>query len=421
MDTATGKPSRARRANSIAAEAAFRERLAELGATLLEPEWLGSQGKHRARCAAGHDCYPRPQNLREGQGPCITCAGQNPALLAGAFRARLAEIGATLLEPAWLGTMRKHHVRCSAGHDCYPKPNALQQGRGICITCARRDPAASEAAFRVRLAELGAELLEPYAGSGVSHRVRCAAGHEGHPRPSDVAKGDGICRVCAGKDTASAEARFLRVLAELDAVPLYEKWLGSEVRHGVRCSAGHECAPVPAAAYRWGTVCPTCSGKAPAASEAKFLARLKELGAEPLYETWRGNHEPHRVRCAYGHDCEPVPTTVIDGHGACRYCAGKDWDAFYVVTGGAAVKFGITSGDPRPRLRVHAGQGLAEVVRIAVGLPGTVAPDIERAVKRALADSGEMPVRGREYFNPSCLALILDVADSWLTAREVAA
>ena len=30
--------------------------------------------------------------------------------------------------------------------------------------------------------------------------------------------------------------------------------------------------------------------------------------------------------------------------------------------------------------------------------------------------AGEKPVRGREYFDASCLALILDVADSWLRA-----
>jgi hypothetical protein len=54
------------------------------------------------------------------------------------------------------------------------------------------------------------------------------------------------------------------------------------------------------------------------------------------------------------------------------------------------------------------------VVHLAAGLPGTVALDTENAVKAALATAGEKPVRGREYFDVSCLALILDVASSWL-------
>lgn len=409
---------RPRRPNSLAAEAAFRARLEGFGATLLEPEWLGSQRPHRVRCRAGHECHPRPDNLRQGQGPCLTCAGQNPAIAAAAFRARLTEMGATLLEPEWLGAMRKHHVQCKNGHDCYPRPNCVQQGRGICRICSGYDSATAEAAFRNRLAEIGAELLEPYQGSGVPHRVRCAAGHEGYPRPGDVARGAGVCRVCAGKDPAVAEAHFRRLLAELDAVPLYEKWLGVDKRHRVRCSAGHECNPTPAGARRWGAICPICSGKDPAASEAKFLARLEDLGAVPLYVTWRGSHEPHLVRCASGHDCKPTPTDVIQGRGVCRYCAGKNWDAFYVVTGSEVVKFGITSGDPRPRLRIHAAEGIAQVTLLMTGLPSTVAPDTENAIKAALALAGEKPVRGREYFDISCLALVLDVADSWLSATS---
>lgn len=383
--------------------------------TLLEQEWRGNASNYHARCRAGHDCYPNPTRLRSGQGPCLSCAGQNPASAAAAFRARLTEMGATLLEPEWLGAMRKHHVRCKAGHDCYPRPNCVQQGRGICRICAGYDSATAEAAFRKRLAELGAELLEPYRGSGQSHRVRCAEGHEGRPRPGDVAKGDGICRTCAGKDPATAEARFLRTLARLGGVPLYGKWLGSDKRYPARCPAGHECRPRPSDVFRWGTICPTCSGKDPAASEAKFLARLRELGAVPLYETWTSSHEGHHVRCAAGHDCYPMPSSVNQGHGVCRFCIGKDWDAFYVVMGNGVIKFGITTGDPRPRLRIHAGQGYAEVVRLATGLPGTVAPDTERAVLAALALAAEKPVQGREYFDASCLALILDVADSWLT------
>jgi hypothetical protein len=87
---------------------------------------------------------------------------------------------------------------------------------------------------------------------------------------------------------------------------------------------------------------------------------------------------------------------------------------FYVVTGAGVVKFGVTSGDPRPRLRNHAARGYTDVIRLAAGLPGTVALDAEDAVKSALTMAGEKPVRGREYFDVSCVPLIIDVADSWL-------
>jgi hypothetical protein len=297
-----------------------------------------------------------PSNLLAGQGPCRTCVGQDSAVVAAAFRARLDAMGATLLEPEWLGNQRKHHVRCNAGHDCYPMPNSVQQGHGICRACARTDPAAAETAFRARLAELGAELLEPvWLGVMRSHRVRCAAGHDCSPRPNDVQQGNGICLMCAGKHPAPAEARFRQ--------------------------------------------------------------RLTELGAFPLYTTWLGVSRGHHVRCRNGHDCYPWPGCVNAGQGVCFACGHSgEWDAFYVVTSDAGVKFGVTSGRPRQRLRAHARQGYTEIVRLVTGLPGTVAPDAERAVKAALALAGEKPLRGKEYFGRSALALILDVADSWIGA-----
>ncbi|MEV0556271.1 hypothetical protein AB0I27_22815 [Streptomyces sp. NPDC050597] len=91
---------------------------------------------------------------------------------------------------------------------------------------------------------------------------------------------------------------------------------------------------------------------------------------------------------------------------------------FYVVADEIAdtVKFGITSGDPSPRLYDHARDGFDSVVRLIEGLPGDLAPRLERAVLAALRDAREMPVRGREYFPARTLGLILDVVDGWTTS-----
>ncbi|MPY47110.1 GIY-YIG nuclease family protein [Streptomyces acidicola] len=77
------------------------------------------------------------------------------------------------------------------------------------------------------------------------------------------------------------------------------------------------------------------------------------------------------------------------------------------------MKFGITSGDPRPRLSDHARDGFDCVIRLIEGLPGDLAPRLERAVLAALRDAREAPVRGREYFPARVLGLVLDVVDGW--------
>ena len=104
----------------------------------------------------------------------------------------------------------------------------------------------------------------------------------------------------------------------------------------------------------------------------------------------------------------------------CRTCGiaqpgAKPWDVFYVVTDLAMdrIKFGITSGDPRPRLRTHCADGYRKTVRLLTGLPGTVAPEIETAALAALRLAGVQPIRGREYYDASALALVLDVADNY--------
>jgi hypothetical protein len=342
---------------SIAAEAAFLTRLRELGATLLEPDWLGTRTPHRVRCAYGHECQPRPESVKRGQGICRTCAGNDPAASEAKFRAALAKLGAVLVEPGWLGSQVPHRVMCAAGHECRPRPTSVIRGQGVCRRCVGLDPADSEAAFRARLDELGVTLLGPYKDAVTPHRAKCAQGHACQPTPHHVVRGGGACRVCAGQDSAVSEAAFREALAAAGAT---------------------------------------------------------------LLEPYKNAVTPHRVRCAEGHECWPRPGTVRAGHGICAACAYKVWDVFYVVAHGSEprVKFGITSGNGAPRLRTHRQHGYTAVVRLVTGLPGRVARDAEDAVRAALASAGARPVRGREYFDASCLGLILDVADSWLRSPD---
>lgn len=405
----------ARKPESLASEAAFRARLKDLAAVLLEPEWLGTDSKHHVRCAAGHDCYPRAKDVSRGGGVCRVCAGCDKATAAAAFRARLAELGAVPLYEEYRGVRHPHHVRCANGHDCYARPDSVVTGRaGVCRICAGLSPVTAEASFRARLEELAAvPLFDRWLGAKQPHHVRCRNGHDCYPSPSDVKQGCGICRTCAGTDPAVTEAAFRARLAELGA-ELLARYVSNHVPHHVRCAAGHDCYPRPKDTIRGRGICMVCSPRDSARAEREFRARLDELGATLLESRWLGADKPHRVRCAQGHLCRSWPASLRSGSGICRSCACSQPDVFYVVTCARVVKFGVTSGDPRPRLRNHAARGYTDVIRLAAGLPGTAALDAENAVKSALAMAGEKPVRGREYFDVSCVPLIIDVADSWL-------
>lgn len=136
---------RARSAQSFAAEEAFRRRVEELGGVVLEETWKGVKQPHRVRCSQGHETSPRPQSVNIGNGLCEPCGQATKVVFVErpqisrdaekAFRARLAELGATLLENDWKGRHKPHRILCANGHECSPTPGNVSSGQGICLKC----------------------------------------------------------------------------------------------------------------------------------------------------------------------------------------------------------------------------------------------------------------------------------------------
>lgn len=336
------------------------------------------------------------------------------------FRARVAELGGEVLEAEWLGSLVSHRVRCIAGHDCSPRPNSVQQGGGLCRTCAGNDPDVAHEAFLARVAELGGTVLEPiWLGKDAPHRVRCAAGHDCSPRPTHVRRGTGLCRTCAGRDSEAAWKNFRMRVEELGGTVLEQNWLGANTPHKVRCIKGHNCSPRPTSLTSGQRACWACAGSDPKAAWINFQARVERLGGEVLEQEWLGSSTPHRVRCASGHEVTAIPNGVRSGEGICRKCAGSHWDVFYLVHNAttATLKFGVTSGSPRSRLADHASEGFTEVVRLHTGLLDGDAKRLEDELLHQLRVARVTPVRGREYFMSATMGAVLYIIDGWFIQR----
>src|SRR5579872_1622564 len=54
---------------------------------------------------------------------------------------------------------------CPFGHYCRPRPNDIQQGRGMCRACAGQDPEVVEKKFRKRIERLGGTVNGKYVNS----------------------------------------------------------------------------------------------------------------------------------------------------------------------------------------------------------------------------------------------------------------
>lgn len=403
------------RYDSVAAWQRFQRIVQKQGGQVTEPEWLGTKTKHRVVCAAGHKRLVLPDNILAGRGLCLTCAGLDPETAWRKFQERVKELGGSVIEPKWLGSGVPHRAICSAGHPCAPFPaNLSQAGRGMCRVCAGQCTEDAERRFRERIKALGGVVVEPrWLGTQQPHRVICAAGHESAPWPNSVLRGQGICPVCTGRDPADAWRRFQKRVRELGGRVLETEWLGSQVRHRVICAKGHACRLHPAKFLFGGGICPACSRKTPEEAARLFQERIRALGGIVVEPRWLGGHRPHRVVCAAGHECRPRPANVISGQGLCRACAWSLCNAFYVVENRDldSVKIGITNGDGRDRVLTHARSGFNVVLRSLSGLADAAA--LELHVLKTLKAAGFKPVRGREYFDRSALAVILDIVDNW--------
>lgn len=342
---------------------------------------------------------------------------RTPAEAEAEFRAHVAERGGVVVgeyKSVDVGV----EVRCQNGHASFPSlSNMRKKGRGLCRACVARTPAETEAAFRARVAELGGTVVGEYVNARTPVETRCGKGHTGATRPDGVLnKGHGICTACKVTRVPTGAPAFLARMEAIGATVLGE-YVNNATPVKALCSGGHITYVRPGKLQQGCGVCLTCAGQNPDVAEAR-IRELIEAAGGVVVGAYRGSFVPLDVLCSRGHSCSPMPANVRKGQGLCVICAHDArsliaWDAFYVVQdpNDGTVKFGITSGNAKRRIRRHARDGYTDVLRLHTGLPGTVAPDLERNIKAALRDARVTPTRGVEYFPESALSLILDLVD----------
>lgn len=400
----------------------FEEKIDDHGGEVLNP-WAGTKVLYSVRCTEGHESSIKPINLLKMEGICKVCnrAALEKEMLSE-FKELVDTLGGQVLEEAWLGAQTPHRCLCPKGHTCSPRPCSIKNGQGMCFTCSGNDPVRAWESFVSRMTALGAEVLEEkWLGSGTPHKVRCKGGHEVAVWPSGAGKGRGICRICVGLDTKTAEAYFRNAIEELGGVAIYKAWKGVNASHQVLCPKGHIASPRPNDIQQGHTMCRSCAGKDPKTAWENFKETVAGLGGRVKEKSWLGGQVPHLVQCKNGHTTTVRPAGVQQGQGICRFCAGYEWNVFYVVVNESDghLKFGITSGDPQQRLRFHKSDGFDRLVRLLTDLPGNDAPLLEKTLLRELKAHGKQPVRGREYYLIGELPLVLSLVDTHLGVGSV--
>jgi len=251
-----------------------------------------------------------------------------------------------------------------------------------------------ERRFRETVILLGAVFAPGafYQGANTAVTLICRLGHICNPWPASVQRGRGVCRTCTGTDRAVAEAAFWVRVVELGATPAPGAvYRGANTAVPLICAKGHTCNPWPTSVQQGHGVCGTCAGNDQAAAAAAFWVRVALADATPAPgAVYQDAHTPVTLICVQGHVCSPRPNDVQKGHGICGEC-NVSFDRVYLVkhesTG--AIKVGVSSGDSR--VKRHAGRGY-ELVAQWLGLTHAGAHEVEDQVKAWWRDHGWPPV-----------------------------
>ena len=197
--TAGTLPKSTKMMTSAEAWAAFKAAAEAQGGTVLEPNWLGDGKPHACRCAKGHTFSTSPTNVKQRGFGCITCAGQDPAIGKANFYAKVEAQGGTVIGE-YVNTNTPVDCICKFGHPCSPLPcNLYKENRGLCKTCAICDPAVAKANFWAAVEAVRGRVVGEYFNCDTKVDCVCEFGHPCNPKPNSVQQGGGICATCAGQ------------------------------------------------------------------------------------------------------------------------------------------------------------------------------------------------------------------------------
>jgi len=301
------------------AEKNFIDRIIELGGKVI--------GKYRTcdtpvecKCALGHDCNPSPCNVKkDGIGMCRICAGNDSKTAEKNFRDKIQEIGGEV-KGKYIKSINPLECKCPLGHICYPRPNDVQQGQGMCIVCAGKCSKNAEKNFRDRIHLLGGEVKGEYTGKDNPIECKCPLGHICYPSPSTMRQQQGMCRICAGNDPKTSEQNFRNKIIECKG-----ELIGEYIRSGTpvecKCEKGHICNIRPGNIINlYHIPCKICAGLDPKIAEANFIFNITELGGEVIGEYINSKSKVLCI-CKNEHICYPDPSHISQGRNMCLTCS----------------------------------------------------------------------------------------------------
>jgi hypothetical protein len=200
-----------RKCNSEGPKQRFIDDIELLGGKVIG-EYITQDDPVHCICVNNHDCFPRPSNVSKGKhGMCKKCAGVCPIQSEENFRKNIERLGGTVVGK-YVNSNEGVECLCKNNHTCFPRPGDIRHGDGMCKKCARTCPIDAEERFRKNISKLGGIIIGKYAGAHVAVECLCKNNHTCFPDPHHIAAGRDICPMCSKSNYSKLSIEWLSVI-----------------------------------------------------------------------------------------------------------------------------------------------------------------------------------------------------------------
>lgn len=234
-------------------------------------------------------------------------------------RIRLDKLGATLLAPVRV-TRDKVQCKCASGHLCAPTASSVLKGNGVCRICTGKDPGVAKNNFVQRITQLGGKVVGAYLNAYTPVPCLCRNNHKCAPTSTHVSQGEGICKICSGMDSKEAERKFREKVRQEGGI-VVGPYFTTMLHVACKCRNGHNCNPLPSSYTRgFGILCRECYKERRTKLSAQvFERRITAIGGKVVGK-FVDHKTPVDCKCPNGHDCKLTPDNTRYWLGFCCKC-----------------------------------------------------------------------------------------------------
>ena len=204
------------------------EKVAELfganGYTLVDTVYKNNRTRLHAKCANGHDCFIRYNDLQQGHG-CSDCSGTRKKVIEE-VRSFFEKEGYSLISTEYVNSTTPLHVKCPKGHESYPVYGNFQQGER-CLDCSGHKTKTIEEVRSIFEKE-GYRLISTEYERNKEHLYSiCPKGHDCFVAFSKFQDGR-RCSSCQNNGTSKPEIELFEIIKKI--IPSVKKLRDRKVK-----------------------------------------------------------------------------------------------------------------------------------------------------------------------------------------------